>query len=149
MKYVHAVVLIGFLSATVSADDDAPFEQQLAERRSEYGQWIADTFGKLEPTDRPESSGHATAYRLRDAAGTVGFISAITAPFCASCNRLRFSSDGRLVACLFEGGEVDLRTLLRSNAGDDAIENAFTKAAALKPLRHSRSRAIPMSTLGG
>ncbi len=110
---------------------------------------LTAAFGKLEPTDRPESSGPATAYRLRDAAGTVGFISAITAPFCASCNRLRLSSDGRLVACLFEGGEVDLRTLLRSNAGDDAIENAFTKAAALKPLRHSRSRAIPMSTLGG
>ena len=49
MKRVHTVLLIGFLSATASAADDAGSEQQLAERRREYVQWIADTFGKLEP----------------------------------------------------------------------------------------------------
>ena len=37
----------------LSADDDAPFERQLAERRSEYVQWIADTFGQLEPAMDP------------------------------------------------------------------------------------------------
>jgi hypothetical protein len=46
-------MLIGCLSATVSADDDASSEQQLAERRSEYVRWIADTFGKLESTMDP------------------------------------------------------------------------------------------------
>ena len=48
MTYVHAGVLIGFLSATVSANDDVRFEQQLAERRTEYVRWIADTFGELD-----------------------------------------------------------------------------------------------------
>ena len=53
MKPVQAVVLVGFLWAIASADDDAPFERQLAERRGEYVQWIADTFGELEPAMDP------------------------------------------------------------------------------------------------
>ncbi len=50
MKYVHAIMLVGFLSATVSANDEASFERRLAERRGEYARWIADTFGELEST---------------------------------------------------------------------------------------------------
>ena len=53
MKYLHAVVLVGFLPATASAGDDAPLERQLADRRAAYVEWVADTFGKLEPTMDP------------------------------------------------------------------------------------------------
>ena len=53
MKYVHAVVLIVVLPPTVFADDDVRTEQQLAERRSAYVQWVADTFGELEPNMDP------------------------------------------------------------------------------------------------
>ena len=53
MTCVHAIVLIGSLSATVSAGDDVAFEHELAERRSEYVRWIADTFGKLESSMDP------------------------------------------------------------------------------------------------
>ena len=37
----------------VSADDDVHAQQQLAERRGAYVQWVADTFGKLEPAMDP------------------------------------------------------------------------------------------------
>ena len=53
MKCVHAVVLTCVVPAAVSADDDASYEQQLAARRSAYVQWIADTFGQLEPAMDP------------------------------------------------------------------------------------------------
>ncbi len=53
MKYVCPVLLLGLLATTVSAGDDAAYQRQLAERRSEYVQWVADTFGQLEPTMDP------------------------------------------------------------------------------------------------
>ncbi|MDP6557846.1 MAG: hypothetical protein QGG71_24475 [Pirellulaceae bacterium] len=40
-------------ASVCSADDDAEYQQQLAERRVEYLSWIAETFGKLEPTMDP------------------------------------------------------------------------------------------------
>ncbi len=53
MIRVQAVALIASLTATALADDDTHADQQLAERRSEYVQWIADTFGELEPSMDP------------------------------------------------------------------------------------------------
>ena len=56
-KY-QVVTSIGFLISVFSvpvcsADDDAPYQQQLAERRGAYVRWLADTFGELEPTMDP------------------------------------------------------------------------------------------------
>jgi hypothetical protein len=53
MKTVHAVMFIGLLPTSLSAAEDARFQQQLTERRSQYVQWIADAFGELEPSMDP------------------------------------------------------------------------------------------------
>ena len=46
---------------------------------------------------------HATArvYRFADGAGEIGFINPVSEPFCADCNRIRLTSDGKLRTCLF------------------------------------------------
>lgn len=52
MKYFPALLLVGLLSTNAwSADTSA--DDQLAQRRSNYVQWIADNFGRLEPTMDP------------------------------------------------------------------------------------------------
>ncbi|MFT5499559.1 MAG: cyclic pyranopterin phosphate synthase, partial [Kiritimatiellia bacterium] len=38
--------------------------------------------------------GEASVYKLLGAAGSLGFISPITNPFCAGCNRVRLTADG-------------------------------------------------------
>ena len=54
---------------------------------------------------------HATArvYRFADGAGEIGFINPVTEPFCADCNRIRLTADGKLRTCLFSIDETDLR----------------------------------------
>jgi len=42
-----------FAVSICRADDDAQYRQQLDQRRGEYLSWVADTFGKLEPTMKP------------------------------------------------------------------------------------------------
>src|SRR3989339_681563 len=50
-------------------------------------------------------SGAAKLYKIKGAMGTLGFVSAVSQPFCGSCNRLRLTSDGKLRSCLLSGGE--------------------------------------------
>ena len=94
-------------------------------------------------------------YRLRDASprGRIGFISAISQPFCSTCNRLRLNATGILVSCLFDGGEVNIRAILRSEMRPvrrmQAIADAMRQCVQYKPDLHSFSGNEQMSRLGG
>jgi cyclic pyranopterin phosphate synthase len=94
-------------------------------------------------------------YRLakHNPAGRVGFISAMSAPFCATCNRLRLTANGVLRSCLFEGGEVAIRDLLRQPQSAEtrraALAQAMTDCVRLKPDVHSIRGNEQMSRIGG
>src|SRR5262249_16901757 len=57
--------------------------------------------------------------------GEIGFIASVSRPFCANCNRLRLTSDGKLRNCLFALDEVDVKALLRGNAPDASIADVI------------------------
>jgi cyclic pyranopterin phosphate synthase len=60
------------------------------------------------PNHRP---GHGPARYFRDAnsGAILGFIGALTTPdFCASCNKLRLTADGKIRPCLGRHGEIEL-----------------------------------------
>ena len=119
---------------------------------------IERELGLLLPVDRRTESGvgPANVYRLahRDPLGRIGFISAMSAPFCDTCNRLRLTANGVLRSCLFEGGEVDIRPILR-RAGSStasrpaALAAAMTECVRLKPEVHSHRGNEQMSRIGG
>ena len=81
-------------------------------------------------------SGPALYYRFADAPGCLGFISPVSQHFCASCNRLRLTYDGKIRPCLFSRREVDVRSALRSGAPDTEIERLLKCAVAKKPKQH-------------
>jgi cyclic pyranopterin phosphate synthase len=120
---------------------------------------IEHALGPLVPVNRETEPGvgPANVYRLaeQDPAGRIGFISAMSAPFCATCNRLRLTADGTLRSCLFEGGEVDVRSVLRSAAATPLVDRrrtlaqAMTDCVRLKPDVHSGHGNRQMSQLGG
>ncbi len=78
-------------------------------------------------------NGPAKYYRLAGAAGTVGVITPMTHTYCASCNRVRLTADGRLRTCLYGDHEVDLRDPLRRG---EALGGLFRQALAEKPKEH-------------
>lgn len=79
----------------------------------------------------------ATDFRFADGAGTVGVIASVTRPFCARCNRIRLTPDGKLRNCLFALDEVDLRALLRSGAGDAEVADAIGRCVRDKWAGHA------------
>ncbi len=99
--------------------------------------------------------GPARYYRLPGAEGTLGFISAVTEHFCYGCNRLRLTSDGKLLPCLMSNIAFDLRTPLRQGADDEELREIIRQAVRAKPLRHHLAEhvlpeaAMPMSFIGG
>jgi GTP 3',8-cyclase len=62
---------------------------------------------------RIHPSDPATLYTFADGKRVIGFIPSITEHFCTNCDRIRLTSDGRLLTCLFEKPGYDLRSMLR------------------------------------
>lgn len=79
------------------------------------------------------SNGPAAYHRFDGAPGSIGVITPMTHTYCASCNRVRLTADGRLRTCLFGDNEVNLRDAHRE--GEDLVP-LFRRALAEKPLEH-------------
>ena len=124
--------------------------------QTQVQQIIQRELGPLLPVDRDSEPGvgPATVWRLArgNPRGRIGFISAMSAPFCATCNRLRLTPDGLLRSCLFDGGEIDLKPILRGSGAVPSLEalaDAMTQCVRLKPLVHSSHGNKQMSRIGG
>jgi cyclic pyranopterin phosphate synthase len=114
---------------------------------------IEARFGALEPYGQ-DAADPARRYRIPGAPGKLGFISAVTDPFCATCNRMRLTADGRLHLCLLRDDELDLRAAIRAGATQDEIEQRIRHAVAVKPWGHGLPEGVlptlrGMSSLGG
>ncbi len=110
-------------------------------------------FGPLEPV-ATDPADPARLWRIPGAAGTIGFISPVSAPFCESCNRVRLTADGKLRLCLLRPDEVDLRDLMRAGADDDALRAQLRDGIWRKPWGHGlaegeRETIRGMSQIGG
>ncbi len=83
-----------------------------------------------------ERSATARIYRFADGHGKIGFINPVSEPFCADCNRVRLTADGRLRTCLFSLNETDLRAAMRAGASDAELEDVIRAAVWRKELKH-------------
>lgn len=99
---------------------------------------ILDRISGIGALDRSEGpargNGPAAYYQLAGAAGSIGVITPMTHTYCASCNRVRLTADGRLRTCLFGDHEVNLRDPLRAG---DPLTPHFRRALDEKPREHA------------
>ena len=105
---------------------------------------ILDEIGRVFPLEPVESEYRgevARRYRYTDGAGEIGVIASMTSPFCGDCTRARLSSNGQLVTCLFASQGRDLKTALRSGAGDDELREIIAGTWRQRKDRYSEERA--------
>jgi cyclic pyranopterin phosphate synthase len=143
MRFIEVMPLTGV--AGVAQDGVVKSAELIAQLEAIHGP--LDDLG-LTPTDS------ARRYRIPGAKGKLGFISSVTEPFCATCNRMRLTADGRLHLCLLRDDEVDLRAAIRNGATQAEIEQRIRHAVAVKPWGHGLPEGIlptlrGMSELGG
>jgi GTP 3',8-cyclase len=108
---------------------------------------------ELQPMDSPRlGHGPARYFRLAGSSATVGFIGAITtSDFCAGCNKIRLTADGRVRPCLGRHKELDVLGALRR--GEGHVGQVLREAIAAKPEDHGFGNCYepgrPMTAIGG
>ncbi|MCX8515886.1 MAG: GTP 3',8-cyclase MoaA [Alphaproteobacteria bacterium] len=81
------------------------------------------------------SAGPASYYDCRETGRRIGFITPLTNHFCASCNRVRLTTTGKLYLCLGQDNMVDLRAALHKG-GVAHLNATIREAMKHKPLSH-------------
>ena len=93
---------------------------------------IEGRFGPLSPVLTRVSNGPALYFKIKNSAGTIGFISGRSSTFCHKCSRLRLTSDGKLKPCLYSAHSYDLKKLIRSQTSDRQLLNQLKKIISQK-----------------
>jgi cyclic pyranopterin phosphate synthase len=92
-------------------------------------------FELLQVSDK--TGGPSDYFQVAGRQTRVGFISPHSANFCASCNRVRLTAEGRLLLCLGNEHSVDLKAVVRQHPGDKAVlQQAIVDAMQIKPEKH-------------
>ncbi len=90
----------------------------------------------LEDGARIAGNGPARYYNIAGGLGTLGFISPMSNHFCAKCNRVRLTAEGKLRGCLHDQHEFDFKTALNRGASDEELKQLFCQAINTKPNKH-------------
>ena len=93
---------------------------------------LESNIGKVFPVLEQEISAPAKLYSFSDRIGTVGFIPSVTEPFCNQCDRIRLTSDGRFLTCLFETPGYDIKSYLRRGASDEELSQCLIHCMTMK-----------------
>jgi cyclic pyranopterin phosphate synthase len=98
---------------------------------------IAERYTLIHSTE--STQGPSRYWRVAEAPDIrIGFISPHSHNFCATCNRVRVTVEGRLLLCLGNEHSADLKAVLRANPGQpEKLEKAIIDAMQLKPYRHN------------
>lgn len=84
-----------------------------------------------------KTGGPSRYWQIPGYTSRIGFISPHSENFCASCNRVRVTAEGRLLLCLGNENSVDLKDIIRRNPGDtEVLKQAIVNAMAHKPEKH-------------
>ena len=109
-------------------------------------------FGQLCEDKNIKINGPARYYKIKNSLGNIGFISGFSQFFCLSCNRLRLTSDGKLLLCLYAKDYLDLKSLIRTNVKKEIIKGIIEdfisrKHQYTKPVVEERE--LEMFCVGG
>lgn len=98
-----------------------------------------------------DDGGVARLYRLPDAKGNIGIISAVSQHFCSSCNRIRLTADGKLKPCLHSEQEYSIKGLDYTGMRHEIEQTILSKPPCHVALSYSeRSKAgRNMNQIGG
>jgi cyclic pyranopterin phosphate synthase len=88
-------------------------------------------------TSIANTGGPSRYYQVAGTKSKIGFISPHSHNFCESCNRVRVTTEGRLLLCLGQEHSMDLRDIIRRHPGDiEQLKQAIIQSMDIKPKGH-------------
>lgn len=113
-------------------DGTGIWRSDLVFSKNEMVEKLESNIGKMFPMLEQEISAPAKLYSFSDREGTIGFIPSVTEPFCNQCDRIRLTSDGRFLTCLFENPGYDIKRDLREGASDQELGQCLVHYMTMK-----------------
>jgi len=113
-------------------DGTGIWRSDLVFSKNEMVKKIESNIGKVFPVLEQEISAPAKLYSFSDGVGTIGFIPSVTEPFCNQCDRIRLTSEGRFLTCLFESPGHDIKSYLRNGASDEELSQYLIQYMSMK-----------------
>jgi len=95
----------------------------------------------LEPVDPNYRGEVASRYAFKDGTGEIGIVASVSSPFCGDCSRVRLSTSGTMITCLFAGGGTDLCGPMRAGATDEDLREIIAATWAAREDRYSELRS--------
>jgi cyclic pyranopterin phosphate synthase len=127
----HTGITVRFIEF-MPLDGTGIWRSDLVFSKKEMIEKLESNIGKVFPIIEQEKSAPAKLYSFSDAIGTVGFIPSVTEPFCNQCDRIRLTSDGRFLTCLFETPGYDIKSYLRRGASDEGLSQCLIHCMTMK-----------------
>jgi cyclic pyranopterin phosphate synthase len=128
----HTGVTVRFIEF-MPLDGTGIWRSDLVFSKKEMIEKLESNIGKVFPVLEQEISAPAKLYSFSDRIGTVGFIPSVSEPFCNQCDRIRLTSDGRFLTCLFESPGYDIKSYLRRGASDEELSQCLIHCMTAKP----------------
>ena len=113
-------------------DGTGIWRSDLVFSKKEMIEKLESSIGEVSPVLEQEISAPAKLYSFSDGIGTVGFIPSVTEPFCNQCDRIRLTSDGRFLTCLFENPGHDIKSYLRTGASNEELSQYLIHCMTMK-----------------
>ncbi len=123
---------LGYISSHQRADTQI--------ESAELFQQLNTIFSLTAIEENDKNAGPSRYFQVADSLSKIGFISPISNNFCASCNRVRLTTEGQLLLCLGNEHSVNLKQVIRDNQPNNhtqkKLQQAIIDAMAIKPERH-------------
>lgn len=147
---IHLPIAVRFIEYCPTSQYTKPASDYMPNH--ELRKVIEHKFGPISFVFTSAANGPASYFKIRNAAGTIGFINGRSSVFCHNCNRLRLTSDGKIKPCLYSTQDYDIKRLIRNDSDDENIlkflknilqkKNDFTKL-------NSSDEEFHMQKIGG
>lgn len=116
---VHLPVAVRFIEYCPTSQYTKPASDYVPNH--EIRQVIERKFGPVSFVFSGATNGPASYFKIRNAAGTIGFISGRSLMFCRDCNRLRLTSDGNIKPCLYSPQHYNVKQIIRAGVSDEDV----------------------------
>ncbi|MGM0368638.1 MAG: hypothetical protein ACQEP2_08780 [Actinomycetota bacterium] len=111
---------------------------------------ILKRHGKYYKEENIEGNGPAIYYTDKQTRSSIGFI-INHSHFCQGCNRIRLTSVAKLSLCLYSGGGLDIKEMLRDGLSNEEIGRNISDFVKNKPKnrKQSSTNKVFMNQIGG
>jgi cyclic pyranopterin phosphate synthase len=125
-------------------DDEKVYWRDVFVPVAELKQRLVESGHILEPVERSTGYGPSTTFRVSGTRARLGFISQMSCTKCATCNKLRMTSDGTLRPCLLSAEEVPLKTVIAAR-DEQAFVSALSGSFLSRPREYRLEDAVGKS----